>query len=302
MPDPLVGIVTVTYNSAGVIGPFLASLEGQTYTNFRLYAVDNDSQDGTVELASSERIRIVTIANETNVGVADGNNQGIEAALEDGCGFVLLVNNDTEFGPELVETLVREAELLDADMIVPKIMLSAERNLIWCAGGFFNRKRGYSGEHYGLGQPDTGQFNLRRRIDYAPTCCMLVRREVFTAIGLIDWKYFAYFDDTDFCYRASRCGMRCWYTPATVLYHKVSSLSGGGEGAFFIRYNTRNHVYFLLKNFGVKGAMFLPAYQALILTKWLTGTYTARSFRVAERAFWEGIRLFWVRRESEHAV
>ncbi len=302
MPDEVVGIVTVTFNSAGVIGPFMASLEQQSCRSFRLYVVDNDSTDATLEHIASERFTVVTIANQNNVGVAEGNNQGVRAALADGCQYVLLLNNDTEFVPDLVATLLREIEAHNADMIAPKVMLDFDRKIIWYAGGFFAPRRGYSGEHYGLGEKDVGQFDLARRVEYTPSCCVLIRREVFDKVGFIDPEYFLYFDDTDFCYRALRHNIQLWYTPATVLYHKVGSLSGGENSPFFVRHNTRNHVYFLLKNLGVRGAMFLPAYQALLLYKWITRTYSTQSFRVAEHAFWEGIRMFWTSRELHYGI
>jgi hypothetical protein len=131
---------------------------------------------------------------------------------------------------------------------------------------------------------------------------MLIRKEVFVTIGLFDGRYFAYFEDVDFCFRAARQKIRLWYTPATVLYHKVGSLSGGESSPFYLRHNTRNHVYFLLKNLGARGAMFLPAYQALLVYKWITRKYSTSSFRVVESAFWEGIRMFWTSRASEYGI
>ena len=302
MPDSVVGVVTVTYNSLGVIRPFLESLEQQTHRNFRLYVVDNDSHDATLQHMGTERFPVVTIANKTNVGVAEGNNQGIKAAMADECQYVLLLNNDTEFGPELIATLLLELDARGAAMIVPKIMFDIDRAVIWCVGGVFSARRGFSGTHFGMGEKDCGQFDAARMIEYAPTCCMLIRREVFDKIGFIDPAYFVYFDDTDFCYRALCRNLRLWYTPATVLYHKVGSLSGGENSPFFLRHSTRNHVYFLLKNLGVKGAMFLPAYQALLLYKWITRRYSTSSFRIVESALWEGIRMFWTSRASEYGI
>lgn len=302
MVEGCVGIVTVTYNSRGVIEPFMASLEQQTYPHLRLYVIDNASTDSTLSYVHSQKFPVVVRANRTNDGIAEGNNQGIRAALADGCDYVLLLNNDTEFGPDLLDTLVRELRALRADMLTPKMMFDHDRSVIWCAGGFFDPRRGYSGAHYGMGQNDEGQFSQPRKVDYVPTCCLLVRSGVFATVGLIDPEYFLYFDDTDFCYRAMRRNVSLWYTPAAVLYHKVGSLSGGEKSPFFLRHNTRNHVYFLLKNFGLRGALFLPAYQALLFYKWLTRRYNTRSFRIVENAFWEGIRLFWTSRESHYGI
>lgn len=288
-----IGLVTVTYNSATVIDAFLQSVRRQTYQAMTLYVVDNLSTDSTLSrIPSSDASSLVVIANDHNAGVAEGNNQGIRAALADGCDAVLLINNDTEFGPELVSTLCSELIRSGADMIVPKIMYFEPSDTIWCAGGTFRFRRGYSGEHYGLGERDSGQYDQLRQIEYSPTCCMLVRREVFDRIGEMDPKYFVYFDDTDFCFRAWKAGLRLVYTPQTVLYHKVSALTGGAETPFAIRYTTRNHVYFLLKNLGVLGgAFFLPAYFGKICLKRLMAGYSGETFAVALRGFFEGMSL-----------
>jgi GT2 family glycosyltransferase len=97
-PSVSVGVVTVTYNSDRVIDGFLSSLLAQTYDNFVLYVVDNISSDETlarVKAFNDTRIRV--IANPDKRGIAEGNNQGIRATLQDGCGLILQFNNDTEF-------------------------------------------------------------------------------------------------------------------------------------------------------------------------------------------------------------
>jgi GT2 family glycosyltransferase len=302
MPEPYVGVVTVTFNSLGVIEAFMASLEKQRHRNFKLYVVDNDSGDATLQHLSGWDVALNVLAMKTNTGVAEGNNLGIRAAIADGCEYILLLNNDTEFGPELIGTLLRELHAHNADIVTPKIMFDYDRGVIWYAGGYFSSRRGYSGEHYGLGQRDQGQFDAPRKILYAPSCCVLIRRKVFATVGLMDPDYFLYFDDTDFCYRAMLRNVSLWYTPHGVLYHKVGALSGGEKSAFYLRHNTRNHVYFLLKNLGAKGAAFLPAYQALLVYKWLKGKYDTRSFRLVEGAFWEGVRMAWTRRGSEYGA
>jgi GT2 family glycosyltransferase len=50
--------------------------------------------------------------------------------------------------------------------------------------------------------------------------------KVIEEIGLMDEKYFAYYDDTDFVLRAIRKGYKLWYEPTIQINHKVSSSSG----------------------------------------------------------------------------
>jgi GT2 family glycosyltransferase len=292
----LIGVVTVTFNSGSVLAGFMDSMLKQSHLEFILYIIDNASSDATLEVLSEYKDpRIVLIPNDSNVGVAEGNNIGIRAALKDGCASVLLINNDTVFDSDLVSKLVEGLEQHKCEMVVPKIMYFDDPERIWCAGGYFRRMRAASG-HFGFGRKDDGQFDQPRAVDYSPTCCMLVSSKVFGRIGLMDANYFVYFDDTDFCLRAYRAGIKLIYIPTARLLHKVSCLTGGAESEFTLRFSTRNHMYYLLKNFpGWQTFFSLPAFQICIFAKYVFWLRKLKSFWVAEKAFWEGISLFYFR-------
>jgi GT2 family glycosyltransferase len=289
-----IGVVTVTYNSAQVIDGFMTSLLRQSYSSFMLYVIDNASSDQTLQLIDrypDSRIRIV--ARRRNLGIAEGNNQGIAAALADGCDSVLLINNDTEFGPLLIEQLAAGLSQYGCDMVAPKIVVFGDEATIWSAGGGFNPIKGYAGFHFGLNQRDRGQFDVTRKVDHAPACCLLVRKEVFARIGRMDDRYFVYLDDTDFCFRAKLAGLTLIYLPSAKLLHKVSTLTGGPDSEFSVRYRTRNQIYFMLKHFGLRRALYyLPAFQIYQLSKLLFRKIDLPGFVLREKAFVEGIRVW----------
>ena len=289
-----VGVVTVTYNSARVIDGFMASILSQVHKNFQLYIIDNASADATLTaLARYSDPRIKLVKNDNNLGVAEGNNQGIQMAMAAHCDYVLLLNNDTEFGADLFRILVAKIDQLDADMVVPKMMYFEPSNVIWCAGGYFKRWLGCVTGHFGEGKIDNGTYDSARRIEYAPTCCMLIRTGVFKSIGLMDPLYFVYYDDTDFCWRTQKAGKSMWYDPAGILFHKVSSLTGGSESDFTIKFANRNKVYFTLKNLGLFGVAYcLVLYQLIFLAKLLGGRDSSRVYRLKQRSYIEGIKLF----------
>jgi GT2 family glycosyltransferase len=248
----LVGVVTVTFNSATVLPDFLRCMSAQSHRNFLLFAVDNASQDDTTNiLRSCSDHRLKFVLNAGNLGVAEGNNQGIRAALEAGCSAVLLINNDTEFETELVAKLLEALDTYDAEIVCPKMMYYDQPDRIWCAGGEFLPSRGYMSICYGENEIDRGQHDRVRVVTDVPTCCVLIKKRVFDIIGLMDERYFVYVDDSDFMYRAMKAGVRMIYFPGAKLLHKVSSLTGGGESQFAIHYATRNRVFFQLKYFGV---------------------------------------------------
>ncbi len=286
------GVVTVTYNSEAVIDGFLRSLLQQSHGDFVLYVIDNASSDTTLNrLAGYHDDRIVVIRNAENRGVAAGNNQGIRASLQDGCDAVLLINNDTEFEPQLLEKLSAALEQHGCDMATPKMLFFDSPARIWCAGGQFNRAKGYLPVHYGADETDRGQHDVTRVVEYTPTCCVLVRSSVFHRIGAMDERYFLYFDDTDFLFRAQRAGMKLVYLPKAKLWHKVSSLTGGSS-PFAVRYLTRNHVYFIRKNLGFGASLlYLPAYEVRLLFKMFLRIVSWDGFTARQSAFFEGLRM-----------
>lgn len=244
-----IGVVTVTYNSEPVLRDFFDSISGQSYPNFVVYVVDNASGDASVRIAREQSsFPVVVIPNRDNCGVAEGNNQGIRAALADGCECVLLLNNDTVFPPDLFAALYAGLDRHHCEMTTAKMYFHDTSDMIWAAGGYFEPWLAYHTRHYGIFRKDIGQFDRARRVTYTPTCCLLVRRTVFDQIGLMDSRYFVYCDDVDFLYRCLRRKLKLWYLPEARLWHKVSSLTEAESTSFAIRYLHRNRIYFLRKH------------------------------------------------------
>lgn len=288
----VLGIVTVTYNSAGVLGEFFQSLQAQSCDEFQLYAVDNQSSDGSVEVLKRESrrdSRIKLIRNEENVGFAEGSNVGILRALSEGCSHVMLLNNDTVLAPEFLSHM-REAGVRHP-IVAPKIYYDRGA-ILWFAGGRISIPRGFTLVHIGQGECDRGQYDSPRRIAAASGCCMLIDASVFERIGLLDSQYFAYYEDLDFSLRARRAGIPIWYEPRAFLRHKVSSLTGGESSTFGARMAARNKIYYLRKNYGRTACLcFGLAYLVYLILKVIRGADTFARFRVRLMALAEGIRM-----------
>ena len=252
-PKPTIGIVTVLYNSNEVLEDFFLSLGRQRCDTFalKLYVIDNSSNDsGSIicrAKAAALGIPAEVVFNNANLGVAKGNNQGIELALADGCSHVLLSNNDLEFAGGVIEGLLRRLQAGDASAVTPKIHYFEPDQCIWFVEGTFNLWT-MQVHHLGIGQKDAGQFDGIRRIDYAPTCFMLFKAEVFEQLGRMDEQYFVYYDDTDFLWRMKRAGKHVEVEPGCLVRHKVSSSTGGDLSPFSLYYSNRNRIYFLRKH------------------------------------------------------
>ena len=274
MSESRLGVVTVTYNSASFIREFVASCDRQSMRDFRIYCIDNKSSDDTADyLSTIEDERWLISANSDNRGVAAANNQGIVRAIRDNCEWILLLNNDTSFGAGFFETLISACRDKEWSAAVPKIYFDTPSAHIWYGGGGFNKLKGFTGYHVGMGDLDVGQCDKPKVVEYAPTCAMLLHRSVFQSVGLMDEAYFVYFDDTDFCWRLRCAGICLGYVPSATLIHKVGGSTGGDRKPFTVGYTSRNRLYYLKKNFGSLSAIawrpfFLTFYLYRYLTRW----------------------------------
>ena len=262
---PTLALITVLYKSDSVLEDFFAGIAMQDYTGYKLYLIDNSANEITTSLIA-QLVKKYAIADveyvdtKGNIGVAAGNNMGIKKAMQDGCTFLLFLNNDIFISQTyLLNEMVKACEV--HTIVTPKIFYY-DSGLLWMAGGYIDKLKAL-GVHYGMKQKDAAQFNQARYVTYAPTCFLMVKTSVVEQIGLMDEKYFAYYDDTDFVYRAVKKGMKIWYQPSLQLMHKVSSSSGGDDSMFYIYYGNRNKLYFIKKHFKGVHKLYLYAYYLL---------------------------------------
>ena len=260
-----VAIITITYNSSNVIIPFLKCLSESSFKDFKLFIIDNNSVDETVEIICKiKKIDVQVIENKKNIGVAAANNMGIKLALDQGYQKVLLSNNDIVFDKNIIGDLVNFSKNQSSSISSLKIMYEHDKDKIWYCGGFFNFTKGLVPEHLGIGQSDFGQYNNLKYSDYAPTCFVLFDSKVFSTIGFMDEAYFVYFDDTDFFYRVKKNGnFKLLINQKIKIFHKVGSLTSTGNARgkksnFFISQNIQNHFYFLKKNVRLYFYLFIP--------------------------------------------
>jgi len=291
-----IGIVTVLYNSESVLEDFFNTLNEQTYKNFVLYVIDNKSTDNSLALARSlsEKVFFKTVffAEPKNWGVAKGNNIGIIRALSDGCDYILLANNDIVLAPDTIRRLYVGMRGVNATMAVPKIYYWEGEHIIWMAGGDFLWLQNTTC-HRGDGEKDVGRYDCSERINYAPTCFMLLDSSVFTRVGLMNEEYFVYYDDTDFVWRATKLGQEIlYYIHDAVLWHKVSYCTGGETSDFSLHYGTRNHLYFSLKYCrGIHLFLFLSYLFFHYILKDMF-VYDRKQLKIMRNSYIEGVKLY----------
>ncbi|TAM09645.1 MAG: glycosyltransferase family 2 protein [Nevskiaceae bacterium] len=248
---PLIGIVTVLFNSEAVLPGFFESLAKQEGIRYKLYVIDNSPKDGGTllsrELAARYGIDAIVHFNNANGGVAKGNNQGIALARADHCDYILLANNDTEFGSQTIR-LLQDALVKDGESVAtPKIMYYDKPNVIWYAGGHLNLWLART-LHHGQNERDSTYYATRCHVEYAPTCFLMLESGIFDLVGRMDEHFFVYYDDTDFMWRLKQKHVQTVFVPNARVYHKVSSSTGGSLSTFSIYYGNRNRILFVKKH------------------------------------------------------
>ena len=131
---PKVGIVISNYNGWQDTLVCLDSLQKQTFTDFEVILIDDASpNDSVAQLQNKLPPNTVFLPQERNVGFAAANNIGMRRALDDGCDFALLLNNDTSVRPDFLEKLL--AETPAGAVSCPKMLFMDPPDEIWFAGG-----------------------------------------------------------------------------------------------------------------------------------------------------------------------
>lgn len=207
-----------------------------------ILVIDNDSGDGSVMTLRQSLENVDLIESRENLGFAGGCNVGIRAALENGAQFVLLMNSDAIVEPGAIERLA-DAMRRDRTLgIVAPVLLSREEpDHVSSAGIAFSERTGRM-RHRVVGRRMSALGSARvRRVDAVSGCVMLIRREVFAAIGLLDEAYFFSFEDVDFCLRARVAGFDTACVHDARAYHE-GGRSIGRRSARRIYFGTRNHL------------------------------------------------------------
>ncbi|MEO5577050.1 MAG: glycosyltransferase family 2 protein [Gaiellaceae bacterium] len=199
--------------------------------------VDNGSTDGSADAVAEQFPEVELVRTGVNLGFAGGNNVGIRRALDRGAGWVLLVNNDAEVEPGLVDALAAAAAARpDAGVLACKVLF-ADADRLWYAGAGFDPYLGRS-RHRGFGSPDTpGEPIDTVR---ATGAAMAVSRTAIEAAGLLDEELFLYAEDLEWSLRIREAGFAIVYVPAARVRHHVSAASGGAGSPTTSYYETRN--------------------------------------------------------------
>jgi GT2 family glycosyltransferase len=238
-------VAIANYNGRDLMATVLLSLERQTLRSFHTVVVDDASTDDSVDWLRANWPDVEIIAAATNRGVSATLNACLRAGNGD---FVALLNNDVELHPRFLEELVAALnEHPDAGVAAAKLIDFYDRDVIDGAGDVY----GWAGEadRRGHGQRDVGQYQEPRPVFGACAGAALYRRTAFEQVGPFDERFFAFYEDVDWSFRAQLLGLSCRYVPSAIAYHIGSATLGTRPNDFSLYQNWRNAIWVVAKNY-----------------------------------------------------
>jgi len=195
---------------------------------YEIIVVDNNSKDGSQEMVASEHKEVILIKNTDNLGFNKANNQAISISKGD---YILILNPDTIILDGATDKMV---EYMNENRQVAALgckILNGDGTL----HPYFRNIPSLGKEIIRLMLPDrftldesrtrASDYEYCHEIEVLSGCCMMVRKDTFNKIGLLDERYFMYGDDIDLCYQIKKSKMKIFYTPDASIIHYMKGSS-----------------------------------------------------------------------------
>lgn len=238
---PEVSIVIPVHNKIDYTYRCLKSISVNTAGSYEVIVIDDASTDNTPDvLGKIINLRVAT--NETNLGFVGSCNKGGKASHGK---YVLFLNNDTIVQKDWLGPMVRMIEqngagAAGAKLVYPDGKLQEAGGIIWNDG---------SGSNYGRGDdPSKPEYNFVREADYCSGAALLVRKDLFDALGGFDERFKpGYYEDTDLCFAIRKMGYKVVYQPRSVIVHYEGVTSGTDMNSGMKKYQEINRSKFFEK-------------------------------------------------------
>jgi len=257
----MISIIYVNYKTSGDIYVSLSSIvrNEKNYKNYEYIIVDNNSDDSNgLDKIQKDFPFVKTIYAPRNGGFAYGNNIGINHCSGN---IIFLLNPDTYINDNSIEILADRIQsdpaihiigpqLLNTDgsnqsCIAPKSYLTLWR--LFCDQMFlhriFRRSKIFNSHLRDYLNPDRECF-----VQNVSGAAFMFKRDVIEKIGLMDELFFMYFEETDYCLRADKNGLKMLYYPESKITHLIGSSNKPGSEKSVMFFTNSFKLYFK-KNF-----------------------------------------------------
>jgi hypothetical protein len=213
-----VSIIIVSFNTKDLTLACIKSIidEGSELTK-EIIIVDNGSTDGTVEELTKLTKLIKLIKNSENLGFSKANNQGIKVAKGK---HILLLNSDTKVKREAIKKLVDFAEVTPNAGVVGPMLLNPNGSEQPSVFRYPTLARAF--KQYWLGKKRLLEKYYPEKTSAVETIVMaafLITPHALKKVGLLDERYFMFYEDLDYCKRVNKSGLKVYFLPSAKVLH-----------------------------------------------------------------------------------
>ena len=248
----VVYIIILNWNGLEDSLECLESIKNLNYPLVKAVVVDNASKNNQAETLEQKFPDAAVLRQSENLGFCGGCNVGIRYALENGANYVMLLNNDTLVPPDLIEKLLAGFDHLEnVGAVSPIILEHPATEKIW-----FSKARWEGSEaQFRLSKPNEKYEDFITKppylSDFACGCCLFAPAKMFETVGLFDERYFAFYDEAEWCSRLKEKGFETYVIPSAFMYHKVSRSTPSLVSTYLL---SRNRLLWMTENlsFGEK--------------------------------------------------
>ena len=249
-------ILVLNWNGRSLLQTCLPLLFNQTYINYEVVVVDNDSTDDSVTFVNEQFPQVRLIKNEENLGFSRGINAGLRQIHAD---VVVLLNNDVLVQPDWLTELLRPLHD-DANIGVIGSKLLYPDGTIQHLGAELTYPLAHS-RHFHYKEPGSDQLTGLHDVPYVTGAAMAIHRGVLEAVGLLDEGFHPfYYEEVDYCYRAKAAGFRVVVATQAVAVHDESTSMNKVQD-LKLQTLQRNRYRFVLKHYSFEQFLndFVPA-------------------------------------------
>jgi GT2 family glycosyltransferase len=292
MNQPRILAITLNWQQPETTLACVHALRAMHYPSLDILVIDNGSKDGSTDHLRKRlppEVQLLTLPE--NIGFASGNNHGLRRAVEQQYDLALLVNNDAFAAPDMLASLVAEYAP-DIGLLSPKIYFAAERERIWFANGRMHPLT-LDLRDTGRGQLDGPAWQSNRDVDYLLGTCLLVNLPAMVQVGLLDERFFMYFEDLDWSLRFRQAGYQLRLVAGAHLYHAVAVSSGGLESPGRRYHLARSSVIFWRRYASWGNPVLILLFRLASGLKLSARLLWHRQI-ASLRAYWQGLLEGWV--------
>lgn len=231
MPATKVAIIVLNYRGKHVLRRCLASLEKAIERDDAILVVDNGDEMPLLVEMEREFPRIQTVSAGLNRGFARGMNFGIRRFLAQGnFNAFWLMNNDASVDPGALGALKQALLEKGAHALYSPLIFSDPARAPWFSGGKINFFRMRTQHAHAF--PETSN---PYETGFLTGCALFLPTQAIKKIGLLDERYFLYYEDAEYSIRAFRKGLKLWMVPRSRVVHTEESRQNPAKAYWLVR-------------------------------------------------------------------